>query len=163
MTGDPRQFQPGHQIRHAEFGEGVVVGLASEGYLRVFFTDGERQVPEGSVQSLTSWAERVIENVDGNTDRLKQAWLACEAHSLPLMESAAALTAAPIDLLPHQIVLTHRIATRLTPPLSDRRRGRTREDYRDRPRPARVGKPWRAGSCADDCSRGACQQLAPRA
>jgi hypothetical protein len=27
------------------------------------------------------------------------------------MESAAALTAAPIDLLPHQVVLTHRIAT----------------------------------------------------
>ena len=111
MTGNPRQFQPGHQIRHAEFGEGVVVGLAREGFLRVFFTDGERQVPEDSVQSLTSWAERVIENVDENTDRLKQAWLACEAHSLPLMESAAALTAAPIDLLPHQIVLTHRIAT----------------------------------------------------
>ena len=34
-----------------------------------------------------------------------------EAHALPLMESAAALTAAPIDLLPHQVVLTHRIAT----------------------------------------------------
>ena len=30
---------------------------------------------------------------------------------LPIMESAAALTSARIDLLPHQVVLTHRIAT----------------------------------------------------
>ena len=111
MTGDPRQFRPGHRIGHAEFGEGVVVGPASEGYFRVFFTDGERQVPEGSVQSLTSWAERVLSTVAGNIARLRHAWLACEAHSIPLMESAAVLTAAPIDLLPHQIVLTHRIAT----------------------------------------------------
>jgi hypothetical protein len=31
---------------------------------------------------------------------------------LPLLESAAALTSAKIDLLPHQVVLTHRIALR---------------------------------------------------
>ena len=34
-----------------------------------------------------------------------------QAHALPLLESAAALTSARIDLLPHQVVLTHRIAT----------------------------------------------------
>ncbi|HFK4733043.1 TPA: DEAD/DEAH box helicase, partial [Klebsiella pneumoniae] len=34
-----------------------------------------------------------------------------EAHALPVMESASALTSAKIDLLPHQVVLTHRIAT----------------------------------------------------
>ena len=28
-----------------------------------------------------------------------------------MMESASALTSAKIDLLPHQVVLTHRIAT----------------------------------------------------
>jgi SNF2 family DNA or RNA helicase len=49
--------------------------------------------------------------VVGTPARLRSAWLAHEAHELPLMESAAALTAAPIDLLPHQVVLTHRIAT----------------------------------------------------
>ena len=37
-------------------------------------------------------------------------WLAVEAEQLPLMESAATLTAAKVDLLPHQIVLTYRIA-----------------------------------------------------
>ncbi len=40
-------------------------------------------------------------------------WLAYEAHALPLMEGAASLTAAKIDLLPHQVVLTHRVATAL--------------------------------------------------
>ena len=39
------------------------------------------------------------------------AWLAYKAHALPLLESAAALTSAKIDLLPHQVVLTHRVAT----------------------------------------------------
>ena len=108
---DLPQFEPGQRVRHAEFGEGVVVGPARDGYLRIFFTDGERQVPEDAVQSLTPWAERILEHVEGTAARLKRSWLACEAYSLPLIESAAALTAAPIDLLPHQVVLTHQIAT----------------------------------------------------
>ena len=36
--------------------------------------------------------------------------LALEAEQLPLLENSAALTAAKVDLLPHQIVLTYRIA-----------------------------------------------------
>ena len=82
-----------------------------EGYLLAFFKDGERQVHESSVRLNASWTDRVLENVEASHARLKHAWLACEAYSLPLIESAAALTAAPIDLLPHQVVLTHRIAT----------------------------------------------------
>ena len=105
------QFEPGQRIQHAEFGEGVVVGPTRGGYLRVFFTDGERQVPESSIAALASWTDRVLAHVEGNKVRLHRAWLSCEAHSLPLMESAAALTAAAIDLLPHQVVITHRIAT----------------------------------------------------
>ena len=111
MTGNPPTFEPGQRIRHTEFGEGVVVRPAREGYLRAFFRDGERQVPEGAVELLIPRADRVLAHVEGTTSRLKRAWLACEAYSLPLVESAAALTAAPIDLLPHQVVLTHRIAT----------------------------------------------------
>ena len=111
MTSEAPPFQPGQTIRHAEFGEGVVVGSAREGYLRVFFTDGERQVTATAIQVLTSWSDRVLTHVEGTKSRLRRAWLACEAHALPLIESAAALTAAPIDLLPHQVVLTHRIAT----------------------------------------------------
>ena len=85
MTGETPQFEPGQRIQHAEFGEGVFVGPAREGYLRAFFTDGERQVPESSIESLTSWTDRVLAHVEGNKARLQRAWLACEAHSLPLM------------------------------------------------------------------------------
>ena len=66
MTGETPQFEPGQRIQHAEFGEGVVVGLAREGYLRAFFTDGERQVPERSIESLASWTDRVLAHVEGN-------------------------------------------------------------------------------------------------
>lgn len=107
----PAQFEPGQRIRHTDFGEGVVIGTAHEGYLRAFFPDGERQVPARAVESLVPWNERVLSCVEGDVGRLRRAWLAREAHALPLIDSAAALTAAPIDLLPHQVVLTHRIAT----------------------------------------------------
>ena len=107
----PVQFEPGQRIRHTDFGEGVVVGTAHEGYLRAFFAGGERQVPAHAVQLLVPWNERVLSCVEGGAARLRRAWLAREAYALPLIDSAAALTAAPIDLLPHQVVLTHRIAT----------------------------------------------------
>ena len=45
-----------------------------------------------------------------NAEALGRLWLAIEAEQLPLLENAATLTAAKVDLLPHQIVLTHRIA-----------------------------------------------------
>jgi len=102
---------PGQRIDHPEFGEGVIVSAARDGYVRVFFTDGERQVSLEALRPLASRTERVLANVEGSGERLRRAWLAVEAHAVPLMESAAALTAAPIDLLPHQVVLTHRIAT----------------------------------------------------
>ena len=43
-------------------------------------------------------------------EALERLWLALEAEQLPLLENSATLTAAKVDLLPHQIVLTHRIA-----------------------------------------------------
>ncbi|MEA3360681.1 MAG: SNF2-related protein [Thermodesulfobacteriota bacterium] len=104
-------FQPGQQVTHADFGEGVVIAPAAEGYLRVFFPSGERQVYQEALLPVLSKAERIIANVEGSYKRLRLAWLHFEAFSLPLIENAAALTAARIDLLPHQIVLTHRIAT----------------------------------------------------
>ena len=104
-------FKPGDRVAHADFGEGVVVAIGSDGYLRVFFPSGERRVNAASVKLAASRIDRVIENVGGDAERLRQIWLHVEAHALPLMENAAALTAAKIDLLPHQVVLTHRIAT----------------------------------------------------
>jgi len=102
---------PGTRVSHADFGEGVVVGRTSDGYVRVFFPTGERRVHADSLTAATSRIDRILANVAGGEERLRRAWLHVEAHALPLMENAAALTAAQIDLLPHQVVLTHRIAT----------------------------------------------------
>jgi len=107
----PQTFQPGQRVSHADFGEGVVIALAMEGYVRVFFPSGERRVYQDALFPALSRTEQIIANVEGSSERLRQAWLHYEAFSLPLIENAAALTAARIDLLPHQVVLTHRIAT----------------------------------------------------
>src|SRR6202789_2497923 len=106
-----RQFQPGERIVHTELGQGVVLDLERDGYLRAFFGVGERRVPVGSVLRQMSRTERVLRSVAGGAERARRAWLSYEAHALPIMESASALTSAKIDLLPHQVVLTHRVAT----------------------------------------------------
>jgi SNF2 family DNA or RNA helicase len=105
------QFQPGERIIHPDFGQGVVLDPARDGYLRAFFGVGERCLPVGAVRRQLSRTERILLGVDGGADRARKAWLSYEAHALPVMESASALTSAKIDLLPHQVVLTHRIAT----------------------------------------------------
>ncbi len=104
-------FAPGERITHAEFGQGVVLDAAHEGYLRAFFGVGERRVPLASIRRELSRTERILRAVSSGADRGRAAWLSYEAHALPVMESASALTSAKIDLLPHQVVLTHRIAT----------------------------------------------------
>ena len=103
--------QPGQRIRHAEFGEGVIVSPSSDGYVRVFFGVGERQVPLLSLSPAIGRSEEIVENVAVGEHRNRRAWLAYRSYALPLLDSAAALTSARIDLLPHQVVLTHRIAT----------------------------------------------------
>jgi superfamily II DNA or RNA helicase len=108
---EPSDLIPGQRIHHSEFGDGVVVSGELDGFVRAFFEVGERQVSAGSLQRALTRTERVLAGVQGSSDRLGKAWLALEARSLPLVESAAALTSARIDLLPHQVVLTHRIAT----------------------------------------------------
>jgi superfamily II DNA or RNA helicase len=104
-------LEPGDRVSHPDLGAGVVVSPARDGYIQVFFSTGERQVPVTAVSREVSRAERILASVAGTPERLRRAWLAYEAHALPLMESAAALTAAKVALLPHQVVLTHRIAT----------------------------------------------------
>lgn len=105
------QFQPGERIAHQEFGQGVVLEPVHDGYLRAFFGVGERRVPIASVRRELSRTERMLRGVAGGAERSRKAWLTYEAYALPVMESASALTSAKIDLLPHQVVLTHRIAT----------------------------------------------------
>lgn len=83
------------------------------GYARVFFREsGEQQVPLSSIAPQASWDDAVLAGIRPATpDSLERLLLAVEAQALPLLDSAVALTAAKVDLLPHQIVLTHRVAT----------------------------------------------------
>jgi superfamily II DNA or RNA helicase len=104
-------FSPGQRIHHITLGDGVVVATEGAEFLRAWFTQGERRVPISSVTRASSRMRLVLENIQGGEARARRAWLAYQAARLPLLESAAGLTAAKIDLLPHQVVLTHHIAT----------------------------------------------------
>lgn len=104
-------FSAGQRVTHREFGEGVVVAVTLDGHAQVFFPTGERRVFVDSLRPAFSREESILANVAGSQERLRDAWMHVEAHALPLMENAAALTSARIDLLPHQVVLTHRVAT----------------------------------------------------
>lgn len=105
-------FVAGDAVVHAELGEGVLLRQEVGGYARVFFRGhGERQVVAHALSRATTWNEQVVSNVRPATpEALRRLWLAIEAERLPLMDSAATLTSAKVDLLPHQIVLTYKIA-----------------------------------------------------
>jgi superfamily II DNA or RNA helicase len=102
----------GSRVTHPELGTGIFIGAEPGGYARVFFQKhGERQVSPLSLAGALTWDEEVISHVRSATsESLQRLWLALEAEQIPLLENTAALTAAKVDLLPHQIVLTHRIA-----------------------------------------------------
>lgn len=85
--------------------------MPSSGFVRVFFQSGERQVPVSSLSLALGRTEQIAPNTAAGERRAMRAWLAYQAHAIPLLESASALTSAKIDLLPHQVVLTHRVAT----------------------------------------------------
>lgn len=105
-------IQPGQKVVHYDLGEGVVVSREPTGYITVFFrSHGERQVPSETLSPATERYEQIANNmVPATPERVEKLWLALEAEALPLMESAATLTSAKVDLLPHQVVLVHRIA-----------------------------------------------------
>jgi hypothetical protein len=104
-------FVPGDRVAHSDFGAGVVLEAPHDGFVRAFFSLGERRIPAHALRRERSRAERILGNVSTDPARPAAAWAAWQAHALPLLESAAALTSAKIDLLPHQVVLTHRVAT----------------------------------------------------
>lgn len=105
-------IQPGQKVVHYDLGEGVVVSREPTGYITVFFrSHGERQVPAETLSPATERYEQIANSmVSATPERVEKLWLALEAEALPLMESAATLTSAKVDLLPHQVVLVHRIA-----------------------------------------------------
>lgn len=112
MSNASLELIPGQNIQHVEMGAGVFLGITTGGYARVFFQQvGERQVPITALSKSKSWDEQVIAGIRPATkEALERLWLAVEAEQLPLLESAATLTSAKVDLLPHQIVLTYRVA-----------------------------------------------------
>src|ERR1700761_4015325 len=100
---------PGTRIQHIEFGLGVVLSISDE-FATVFFSYGEKQIPIAELSPALSRNETVVLNLGTDDERLKKAWLCYKAHELPLLENATSMTSARIDLLPHQVVLTHKIA-----------------------------------------------------
>ena len=111
MNVTTANLKPGIRVRHADLGEGVVIAAPADGFIKVFFPVGERQVPVASLTSALGRSELVISHAKGDGKRALRAWLCYQAHALPLMDNVSALTSAKIDLLPHQVVLTHRVAT----------------------------------------------------
>lgn len=109
---DIQSLVPGSTVAHSELGEGVLISVEGAGYARVFFkSHGERQVVAASLLRSASRNEQVVATPRPATpEAARRLWLAIEAERLPLMDSAATLTSAKVDLLPHQIVLTHKIA-----------------------------------------------------
>lgn len=112
MSAASAEFAIGQKVVHPELGEGVVIGSEPTGFLRVFFQSvGEKQVPRESLGGAITWVQQVVAGLQpASADALEKLWMAIEAAELPLMESAATLTAAKVDLLPHQVVLVHRVA-----------------------------------------------------
>ena len=100
----------GNRIRHPDFGEGVIINVPSNGFISVFFSIGEKVVPVDSLQIENSRSEQIIENTNSGIIRSQKAYLLYQSYKLPLLEGSSALTSAKIDLLPHQVVLTHKIA-----------------------------------------------------
>lgn len=111
FQGSP-DIKPGKKVVHPELGEGVVVGLERTGFATVFFrSHRERQVPPDSLSAIAGWIDRVIAGSrPASPESLERLHLAVEAAALPLMESAATLTSAKVDLLPHQVVIVYRVA-----------------------------------------------------
>ncbi len=109
---DAGALSPGDVVIHPELGEGVLLRMDGGGYARAFFrTHGERQVLVSSLARTATWNQQVTAAPQPATaGAVRRLWLAIEAERLPLMESAATLTSAKVDLLPHQIVLTYKIA-----------------------------------------------------
>lgn len=112
MSHASHEIKPGLKVNHPELGEGVVVSREPTDYITVFFrAHGERQVPEESLRSVADRFDHIVQGMTVvSVERLEKLWLAIEAEEIPLMESAATLTSAKVDLLPHQVVLVHRIA-----------------------------------------------------
>jgi len=112
MSDASPDIATGRKVTHPQLGEGVVLGVEPTGFLRVFFQGvGERQVPTDALTDAMTWTQRVLAGIKPATpEALERLYMAIEAEELPLMESATTLTSAKVDLLPHQVVLVHKVS-----------------------------------------------------
>jgi superfamily II DNA or RNA helicase len=112
MSQEYLKIKPGLKVNHPELGEGVVISIEQSGYVTAFFRSvGERQVSIDSLQKAADLFDQIVQKmVPVTPEKIDRLWLSLEAEEIPLMESAAILTSAKVDLLPHQVVLVHRIA-----------------------------------------------------
>ena len=112
MSNDSCDLKVGQLIHHPEFGEGVIASSPVNGLVSVLFKKGgEKQVEVSALASAQDRLDEMFSALHPATqteiDRLN---LAVEAESIPLMENKTELTSAKIDLLPHQVVLVHKVA-----------------------------------------------------
>jgi hypothetical protein len=61
-------IKPGDRVKHASFRQGVVISLAGD-YARIFFADGERQVPLQALQPVLGRNETVVTHALGGEER----------------------------------------------------------------------------------------------
>lgn len=101
----------GQKVRHTDFGEGILTEVPNGEYVEVFFqTVGQKTVPITSLFKRESIYKQALSGLTSTSDNIKGFFLASELAELPLVDNAASMTSAKVDLLPHQIVLVHRIA-----------------------------------------------------
>lgn len=111
MSQTQAEWSVGQKVRHPDFGEGVLSEAPKGEYTEVFFqTVGQKTVPVSSLIKRESVYRQALAGVASSSDKINEFFLTSELAELPLVENAASLTSAKIDLLPHQIVLVHRIA-----------------------------------------------------
>ena len=78
MTSDEESpLQPGQRVQHAEFGEGVVVERPANGFARIFFGGGERQVPVSALAPSVGRSEQVVRLAAAGERRARRAWPTC--------------------------------------------------------------------------------------
>lgn len=111
MSQTQAEWSIGQKVRHPDFGEGVLTQAPNGDYVEVFFqTVGQKTVPLGNLLKRESIYKQALSGVSSTSDKIKEFFLSSELVELPLVDNAASLTSAKVDLLPHQIVLVHRIA-----------------------------------------------------
>jgi superfamily II DNA or RNA helicase len=111
MSQTQVNWNVGQKVQHPEFGEGIITSVSSTDYLEVFFQSvGSKAVPVSSVSKKESSLKQALSGITSTSEKIREFFLACELAELPLLDNAASMTSAKVDLLPHQVVLVHKIA-----------------------------------------------------